>query len=117
MGLVKFFKGQDINEGLKKYQETEGAFLIDVREADEFQSGHIPGAVNQPLSAINNIRIAKDKPLYVYCLHGSRSKKAVGILNFLTFSNNLAVPSLNGFGFFCLSFLNTISIILKIIVF
>ena len=75
-----FFNRVNINEAVQECRNTPNAVLLDVREADEFRSGHIPGAVNQPLSAINNIRIAKDKPLYVYCLHGSRSKRAVGIL-------------------------------------
>ena len=75
-----FFNRVNINEGVQECRNTPNAVLLDVREADEFQSGHIPGAVNQPLSEIEKIQIAKDKPLYVYCLHGSRSKRAVGIL-------------------------------------
>ena len=75
-----FFNRININEAVQECRNTPNAVLLDVREADEFQSGHIPGAVNQPLSEIEKIQIAKNKPLYVYCLHGSRSKRAVGIL-------------------------------------
>lgn len=65
---------------MEEYRNTSGAILMDVREADEFRSGHIPGAVNVPLSRINAIDIPKEKPLYVYCLRGTRSRKAVTIL-------------------------------------
>ena len=50
------------------------------READEFSSGHIPGAVNVPLSVIHTIRIPMTGKLFVYCLRGTRSKRAVKIL-------------------------------------
>ena len=75
-----FFTRIDINEAVQECRNTPDAVLLDVREADEFRSGHIPGAVNHPLSAIEKIEIPKDKQLYVYCLRGPRSKRAVGIL-------------------------------------
>lgn len=43
----------------------------------EFRSGHIPEAVNVPLSAIQTNSFPKDTPLFVYCLRGARSRKAV----------------------------------------
>ena len=75
-----FFGRENINDLVAQCRGTEGAVLLDVREVDEFRAGHIPGAVNVPLSAINSIDIPKDRPLYVYCLRGSRSKSAVGAL-------------------------------------
>ena len=70
----------NINKGLEEYRSTPGAVLVDVREPDEFASGHIPGAVNAPLSTINQVSLPKDKPLFLYCLRGTRSKQAAGIL-------------------------------------
>ena len=49
----------NINKGIEEYKNTEGAVLVDVRETDEFESGHIPGAVNLPLSKIQIMRIIK----------------------------------------------------------
>ena len=40
----------NINRGLEEYHATPGAILVDVREVDEFASGHIPNAVNAPLN-------------------------------------------------------------------
>ena len=74
----------NINKKLEEYRNTSGAVLVDVREVDEFRSGHIPGAINQPLSNISQIKIPKDKTLFVYCLRGSR--RAVGILKRMGYS-------------------------------
>ena len=70
----------NINKGLAEYRNTADAVLLDVREKDEFLAGHIPGAVNQPLSAIDRITVPKEKTLFVYCLRGTRSKRATAIL-------------------------------------
>ena len=56
--------------------------LIDVRTAMEFQSGHIPGALNidvQVLSARLK-DVPKDKPVVLYCRSGNRSASAAGLL-------------------------------------
>ncbi len=76
----------NINKGIEEYRSTPGALLIDVREADEFRNGHIPGSVNEPLSGIVNTALPKDKPLYLYCLRGTRSKRAAGILKRLGYT-------------------------------
>ena len=74
------FKRTDINEAVNECTGTPGAVLLDVREPDEFRSGHIPGAVNIPLSKIRGIGVPKDTPLFVYCLRGTRSLRAARIL-------------------------------------
>lgn len=70
----------NINRGLEEYRATSGAILVDVREADEYNSGHIPGAVNAPLSTINKTSLPRTAPLFLYCLRGTRSKRAAKIL-------------------------------------
>lgn len=70
----------NINKALKEYEETKGAVLVDVREKDEYARGHIPGAVNVPLSVISSINYPKETPLFLYCLRGSRARSADGIL-------------------------------------
>ena len=88
MGLFDFMKSPDINEGVKTCAETQGAALLDVREPDEYAAGHIPGSVNLPLS---EIRSAEDRfpdtdtPLFVYCLSGARSSKAIAALKEMGF--------------------------------
>ena len=75
-----FFGRAKINDAVEECRNTPDAVLLDVRENDEFRSGHIPGAVNVPLSGIGAIGIPKDRPLYVYCLRGTRSRRAVSVL-------------------------------------
>jgi rhodanese-related sulfurtransferase len=52
--------------------------LIDVRETDEYISGHVPGAISIPLSTVqNNVEpFLAQKPTYVICLGGGRSYRA-----------------------------------------
>ena len=69
-----------IDEAVIECRNTPGAVLLDVREEDEFRSGHIPGAMNVPLSRISAVDFPKDRPLFVYCLRGTRSRQAVRIL-------------------------------------
>ncbi len=75
-----FFNRTNINEAVDECRNTSNATLLDVREVDEFRSGHIPGAVNVPLSRINTISLPKDQQLFVYCLRGTRSRQAVSAL-------------------------------------
>ncbi len=58
-----------------------------MRDPEEFASGHIPGAVNLPLSALGSIPVQRDTPLYLYCLRGTRSLRAAGILRRAGYTN------------------------------
>ena len=69
-----------------------GVVLLDVREQDEYDSGHIKGAVLLPLGTItaNTAAMAienKDTPVLVYCRSGNRSKKASAALAKLGYKN------------------------------
>ena len=92
-----FAKRENINTGVEECRRTEGAVLIDVREADEFASGHIQGAWNVPLSRIQIIKAPKDTPLFLYCLRGSRSLKAARILKKMGYTNVRSIGGINGY--------------------
>lgn len=70
----------NINKGLEECRRTEGALLVDVREAGEYAAGHIPGAVNAPLSTLEGADLPTDRPLFLYCLRGNRSARAAALL-------------------------------------
>lgn len=75
-----------INVLLKEYEmNKENSILLDVREKDEFNKGHIPNAINIPLSDFNIANIDKSKFIYVYCHSGKRSQLACDQLNSLGF--------------------------------
>ncbi len=59
-----------------------GDMLIDVRRADEFAAGNIPGAVNIPLDEIRSRlqEIPHGENIYIYCEAGLRGYLAQRIL-------------------------------------
>ena len=87
----------NINRGLEECRRTEGALLVDVREADEYAVGHIPGAVNAPLSAIKGADLPQDRPLFLYCLRGSRSARAAAILRRRGYSRVKSIGGIKGY--------------------
>ena len=86
-----------IKKGLEEYRAAPSAILIDVREPDEFASGYIPGAVNAPLSTINQTTLPKGTPLFLYCLRGTRSKRAAGILKNMGYKNVKSIGGISGY--------------------
>jgi rhodanese-related sulfurtransferase len=61
---------------------TEGAFFLDVRQPEEWESGHIPGATLLPLGEITNhlSEIPDDQPIVVVCRSGNRSAQGRDLL-------------------------------------
>ncbi|CAH0345708.1 Sulfurtransferase [Bacillus sp. CECT 9360] len=59
------------------------AQLIDVREPNEFEAGHILGARNIPLTQLKTRlkELRTDKPIYLYCQSGLRSGRAAQMLH------------------------------------
>jgi rhodanese-related sulfurtransferase len=58
--------------------DRQAIHLIDVREAHEWNDGHIPGAIHRPLSELPTWAgtLPEDKPVIFYCLSGGRSGQA-----------------------------------------
>lgn len=55
--------------------------LVDVREADEFAAGHVPGAVNLPMSGLGTrLDELPEGPFAVICQVGVRSGRVVEAL-------------------------------------
>ncbi|WP_426246762.1 rhodanese-like domain-containing protein [Nocardioides sp. LHG3406-4] len=56
--------------------------MLDVREADEYAAGHVPGAVHIPMREVP-LRVAElpaGRRVLVICEHGSRSRAMVDFL-------------------------------------
>lgn len=64
---------------LAELLERGEALVIDVREMGEFAEGHIPGAVNMPLSTFQPSKLpaAGGKTIVLNCLGGKRSGMAL----------------------------------------
>ena len=71
-------------------QET-GYIILDVRRADEFAEGHIPGAINVANESIGTDELPelpdKNQLIMVYCRSGRRSKEAAEKLVKLGYTN------------------------------
>lgn len=80
----------------------ENAYIIDVREKDEFELSHIINAKNIPLSEFRERinEIPKDIPVYLHCRSGQRSYNAALIMENLGFKNSCSIAG----GFMGLSF-------------
>ena len=61
---------------------AEGVVVIDVREADEYDSGHVPGALFVPLSELEQRvdEVPSGEPVLVICKSGGRSMRAAEAL-------------------------------------
>ena len=69
----------------------EGYIILDVREQDEYDAGHIPGAILIPYTQIKDSAeealTDKDQMILVYCRSGRRSKIAAEALVELGYTN------------------------------
>jgi rhodanese-related sulfurtransferase len=61
---------------------TTSAYLLDVREPDEFAKGHVEGATNVPLSQLRRRveEVPRDREVWVYCAAGQRAYFAQRLL-------------------------------------
>ena len=59
-----------------------GALLVDVREPDEYEAGHVPGAILVPLATVPSAidQFSPDSTTYVICQSGARSYRACEFL-------------------------------------
>lgn len=74
---------EEISVGELTTLVENGSLVIDVREPDEYESGHIPGAILVPLSMVlsNTSEFQSDETVYVVCRSGGRSMQACEILH------------------------------------
>ena len=73
------YKQISMEEGMNLYAE-ENCILVDVRTQEEYDTGHIPGAILIPNETIGAEEPAelpdKDALILIYCRSGNRSKQA-----------------------------------------
>ena len=78
--MVRSYTQISQDEAKEMMEQDDGHVIVDVRRPDEFETGHIPGAI-----CIPNETIGSDQPeelpdlnqvILVYCRSGNRSKQA-----------------------------------------
>ncbi len=91
---------QITQEAAKEMVDSQEVIILDVRDQDEDDSGHIPGAVLLPVGTIDDTTAAqvipeKDSTVLVYCRSGNRSKTASAALADLGYTNIYELGGIN----------------------
>ena len=77
---VKAYKCISQQEAKNIMDSGEDIIILDVRRQDEYESGHIPGAVCVPNESITDVKPEAlpdpDQVILIYCRSGNRSKQA-----------------------------------------
>ena len=79
-GMVNSYTQISQNEAKEMMKKDDGHIIVDVRRQDEYDEGHIPGAILIPNESIGIEKPEElpdlDQVILVYCRSGRRSKKA-----------------------------------------
>lgn len=98
IGLAMSFMSRGDSKGLVSYEELQQKLtdkapivLLDVRTQEEFNNGHIPGALLLPYDEIDQKAVQllpeKEKEIIIYCRSGRRSAIAKDSLEALGYTN------------------------------
>lgn len=76
---MKEISAKDVQKNLEQGQSLN---LIDVREVDEVEAGHIPGTLHIPLGLLEfrMNELSKNEPYIIICRSGARSGRATQFL-------------------------------------
>ena len=78
-------------EEFDRLRTNKNTVVLDVRTEDEFNSGHVPGAINLDYTSSDFrerlAKLDKSKTYLVHCAAGVRSAKACGVLDKASFTN------------------------------
>jgi hydroxyacylglutathione hydrolase len=82
---------------LRQVHDDLGSALLDVRQTNEWDAGHLPGAQHVELGSVSDAASSiTSAPLTIYCGHGDRAMSAASLLE-IAGRRNLAVLD-GGFG-------------------
>ncbi len=79
-GMVNSYKQISQEEAAQMMEEDDGHVIVDVRTQEEYDEGHIPGAICIPNEEITDTKPELlpdvDQVILIYCRSGRRSKEA-----------------------------------------
>jgi len=94
--IIKALEPRLAFDFIKKNRRNPNFVVIDIRTPQEFQDGHIEGAVNidyySPTFVIDLDKLNKTKTYFVYCRIGRRSGEAIGIMRQMGFTSIYRTP-------------------------
>lgn len=78
-------------EAMRMMEQDDGHVIVDVRRQEEYDSGHIPGAILIPNESIGSTQPAElpdlQQIILIYCRSGNRSKQAAQKLADMGYAN------------------------------
>ncbi len=79
-GMVNSYRQIDQETAKRMMEQDDGHVIVDVRRQDEYDAGHIPGAILIPNESIGS-EMPEELPdlnqvILIYCRSGNRSKQA-----------------------------------------
>lgn len=74
-----------LNEALES--NPNAYYVLDIRRLDDYEEGHIPGAVHSPWAKVGDIleTLPTNRPIVVACYSGQTAGQTVGVLRMLGF--------------------------------
>lgn len=94
-GISKPYREMSMQKASEWMEKESGYLLVDVRTAEEYEEGHIPGAILLPIEEIREGKLDTlpdhDQTLLVYCRTGRRAEDAAAILVKEGYSNVCAI--------------------------
>jgi rhodanese-related sulfurtransferase len=92
---IKSVSAEDVKAAIDK---KEKAVILDVRDLNEYEAGHLPGAINVSRGTLEfniwNKVPDQNAKIYVYCKTGGRSALATKTLNDLGYKNAILMDAL-----------------------
>ena len=90
-GMLNSYKQISQEQAKEMMEKDDGHVVVDVRRQDEYDAGHIPGAILIPNESINKDQPEElpdlDQIILVYCRSGNRSKQAAQKLFDMGYTN------------------------------
>ncbi len=84
-GIATNMNAETLYELLYDDNASNDPFILSIRRVEHYALGHIPGAVNIPLSSLftedNLAKLPKDTQIVVYCYTGHTASQATALLN------------------------------------
>ena len=90
-GILNTYTQIDQEEAKEMMSRDDGHVIVDVRRQDEYDAGHIPGAILIPNESISDKQPEElpdqDQIILIYCRSGNRSKQAAQKLYDMGYTN------------------------------
>ena len=90
-GMVRSYSQISQEEANLMMEKDDGHVVVDVRRQDEYDAGHIPGAILIPNESIGTEQPEElpdlDQVILIYCRSGNRSKQAAQKLFDMGYTN------------------------------